>query len=842
MGLAYFLAQSERKSIEDGLQNTTRALAAAVDRELLDSVHTLEAIAASPVFDDVRIKEAYAFAQSVRSTHPGWHNILLHDPDRQGLFSLARPFGFPLRIIAEDQSFAQVLRTKRPAFRNFRDAPVSGPSSGIRAPVIRNGEIKYVLTVVFDENLLEEILKAQRLPSSWLGTILDQDKVILARTHDAEQLIGEPASPLLQQISAQPGEGWLKGATRQGISAYAVYSRSPVTGWSVAITVPTNILDWPLQRSFLVIAGLGALSISLAVSLAIFVSGGIARFVQFITRSTRALGEDGRIEVPSESSVLEAQRITQALQDAALLLHKRAVERDDVERELRASEAHFHGLANAVPVMMWEADTTKAWIYFNEPWLNFTGRTLAQESGIGWTEGVHPEDFERCLKIYTEAFDRRERFKMEYRLRRADGIYRWLGGGGAPLFGPDGAFRGYVGGCVDISERKQAEEDLRRLSSELERRVEERTGQLQEEIQSRKAAQENLGRQAELLDLTHDAIFVRDFTSGRIVFWNRGASDLYGWSNEEALGKISNKLLETKFPVSLQDIEAAIETYGWWDGELIQTAKDGKQLAVESRWSLRRDINGNPGDILELNYDVTAKKETERKLRENERLATLGTTAAVFAHEISNPLNGISASLQLLNSQIRHRGDLDLKLKSLIEHATDEINRLVSLLRDFRSFARPQKFNLEPTDLVKVVDDIVTLETPLYESIGIQVKRLFPEELRTVMADPEKIKQAILNVAKNAVEAMPSGGVLTFRAYESERRVVLEISDTGVGIPEGTGVFQLFRTTKPQGSGLGLPVTGQIISGHSGTIGYVSEIGKGTTFKIGLPPGTCNPD
>jgi PAS domain S-box-containing protein len=807
----------------------------AVDRELLDCVHTIEAFAASPLFDDGRIKEAYDFAQRVRSSQRGWQNILLHDLSRQGLFSLVRPFGYPLRIIDQDQSFGQAVRTQKPAFRNYRDAPVSGPSSGIRVPVVRNGEVKYVLTVVFDEDLLQTILKAQRLPSSWVGTVLDHDKIILARTHNPEQLVGRPASALLQQIPTQPGEGWLKGPNREGISAYAVYNRSPATGWSVAITVPANVLDWPLQRSLVVIAGLGIMSVALAVSLAIFVSGGIARFTQFVTNSTRTLGEGGNIEVSDESSVLEAQRITQAIKDAAVLLHKRSVERDDVERELRASEAHFHGLANAVPVMIWEADTTKACIYFNEPWLNFTGRTLAQESG--WAEGVHPEDFERYIKTYTEAFDRRESFKVEYRLRGADGVYRWLGARSAPLFGPDGAFRGYVGGCIDISERKQAEEELRSLSAELERRVEERTQQLQEEIQTRKNVQENLRRQADLLELTHDAIFVRDFATGRIVFWNRGARNLYGWSKEEALGKISNELLETKFPVSLQDIEATIESHGWWDGALIHTAKDGTQFAVESRWSLRRDDNGNPADILELNYDVTAKQDTERKLRESERLATLGTTAAVFAHEISNPLNGISASLQLLNSLVRERGDLDVKLKSLIEHATDEINRLVSLLRDFRSFARPQKFNLEPTDLMKVIDEIVTLENPLYESVGIRVNRHFPEKLPPVMADREKIKQAIFNVAKNAVEAMPSGGVLTFRGYESDRTVVLEIGDTGTGIPDGTGVFQLFRTTKPQGSGLGLPITAQIISGHSGSIDYVSDVGKGTTFKIALPPG-----
>src|SRR5215475_8085564 len=104
-----------------------------------------------------------------------------------------------------------------------------------------------------------------------------------------------------------------------------------------------------------------------------------------------------------------------------------------------------------------------------------------------------------------------------------------------------------------------------------------------------------------------------------------------------------------------------------------------------------------------------------------------------------------------------------------------------------------------------------------------------------MMLDQEKIKQAILSICQNAVEAMPSGGVLALRGYESEGRIFLEIGDTGAGVAEGLEVFEPFRTTKPRRSGLGLPIVGQIISGHNGTIDYVSNPGKGTTFKIGLP-------
>jgi signal transduction histidine kinase len=179
----------------------------------------------------------------------------------------------------------------------------------------------------------------------------------------------------------------------------------------------------------------------------------------------------------------------------------------------------------------------------------------------------------------------------------------------------------------------------------------------------------------------------------------------------------------------------------------------------------------------------------------------------------------------------------DPELRSLVGSATEEIKRLGSLLQDFRSFVRPQEYDLEPTDLRSIVDAAITDEKLLYDSAGIQVMLDFPDSLLPVMIDQEKLKQAVLGICKNAVDAMPSGGVLTFRGYQSEGRIFLEIGDTGAGIPNGLEIFEPFSTTKPRSSGLGLPMVSQIISAHNGTIDYVSAVGKGTTFKIGLPAG-----
>jgi len=231
------------------------------------------------------------------------------------------------------------------------------------------------------------------------------------------------------------------------------------------------------------------------------------------------------------------------------------------------------------------------------------------------------------------------------------------------------------------------------------------------------------------------------------------------------------------------------------------------------------------------------KKDAEKRPQDTKTPSTLRPTATLFAHEVANSLNGIFACLQLLDMKAQDQGRGDPELKSLVGSATDEIKRLGALLKGFRSFAQPQSYDFEPTDLRKLINEVIAEDKLLYDSAGIRLKFEFPDNLLSITLDREKIKHAILSICKNAVEAMPSGGVLTFRGYESDGRMFLEISDTGAGIPQGLEVFEPFRTTKPLSSGLGLPIVNQIISAHSGTIDYVSDLGKGTTFKIALPAG-----
>jgi PAS domain S-box-containing protein len=168
----------------------------------------------------------------------------------------------------------------------------------------------------------------------------------------------------------------------------------------------------------------------------------------------RTTGRRGRFEARYRP-LREGQEIVGALGIVCDVTAER-----DAEDHMRETEARFRHMADAAPVLLWMADADGLCTFFNETWLRFTGRTLDQEWGVGWAEGVHFEDFQRCMDTYLEAFNQRRVFEMEYRLRRADGEMRWVLDRGVPRYRPDGTFAGYIGSCADITAHRSAEAEL----------------------------------------------------------------------------------------------------------------------------------------------------------------------------------------------------------------------------------------------------------------------------------------------------------------------------------------------------------------------------------------------
>jgi len=175
----------------------------------------------------------------------------------------------------------------------------------------------------------------------------------------------------------------------------------------------------------------------------------------FETKHRRKDGSIYDVEISTNGAIFAGQKLI-------FCVCRDITERKEAEAELRESQHLFSTVTNTSPALVWMSGTDKLCYWFNEPWLTFTGRTMDEEMGNGWTDGVHPDDLAGCLKIYVQAFDSRQQFSMEYRLRRHDGEYRWIIDKGTPRFDATGDFMGYIGSCLDITERKKAEEALRK--------------------------------------------------------------------------------------------------------------------------------------------------------------------------------------------------------------------------------------------------------------------------------------------------------------------------------------------------------------------------------------------
>ncbi len=206
-----------------------------------------------------------------------------------------------------------------------------------------------------------------------------------------------------------------------------------------------------------------------------------------------------------------------------------------------------------------------------------------------------------------------------------------------------------------------------------------------------------------------------------------------------------------------------------------------------------------------------------------------------LAHELSNPLNGMRLSVEAIERSLVGNPRAMDEIGDLLVILSKEIKRLIGLLKALRWSGVPVDVDLRPTFLAAEISELLGLQSAYYEQRGIRINRHVPLDLPCIMADRDKLRQVLLNLSKNAIEAMPNGGTLTLRGYASEQWLCLDIADTGEGIPEAMPVFEPAITNKPQSRGLGLAIVREIVKQHRGTVSYTSRLGKGTTFHLKFP-------
>jgi signal transduction histidine kinase/putative methionine-R-sulfoxide reductase with GAF domain len=229
--------------------------------------------------------------------------------------------------------------------------------------------------------------------------------------------------------------------------------------------------------------------------------------------------------------------------------------------------------------------------------------------------------------------------------------------------------------------------------------------------------------------------------------------------------------------------------------------------------------------------------EAQARIIQSEKMAVVGTFASGLAHEVRNPLNSIALQLSILERRVAPLpAGVAAEIRELVGVIREEVKRLDNLVGDFLQFSRSNRVQYRPTALDALVDEVARLLRPEARAYGVSLRRQrIGEAIPDLRVDPEKMKQVVINLVQNAIEAMPEGGVVTVESGLVDGRAVLVVRDSGPGLPEGLDVFQLFVTTKARGTGLGLSIAQQIVLEHGGEIAAVSEPGKGATFTVSLP-------
>jgi len=361
-------------------------------------------------------------------------------------------------------------------------------------------------------------------------------------------------------------------------------------------------------------------------------------------------------------------------------------------------------------------------------------------------------------------------------------------------------------------------------------------------------AMATLREHARLLDLTHDTIFVRDIDDV-IVFWNRAATELYGWTREQAVGRKAADLLQTQFPAPFETVMADVKRDGRWEGELIHTCRDGRKVTVASRWSLRRDDRDRPIAILETNNDITERRQVEdgltrtrNELAHVTRVATMGELTASIAHEVNQPLAAVitngEACLRWLGRTVPDLGQARKSVESMIrsgKRASDVVARL-------RALSRRGVPDHAPVALPEIVNDVALLIGRELRVHHATLSTRAPVDLPAVRGDKVQLQQVVMNLLMNGLQAMDNvtdrPRRLTVEMTEDESgSIVLAVSDSGPGIaPEAQKMlFDAFFTTKPDGMGMGLSICRSIVEAHGGNISASNLDSGGARIAVSLP-------
>ena len=515
----------------------------------------------------------------------------------------------------------------------------------------------------------------------------------------------------------------------------------------------------------------------------------------------------------------------------------------EAEALARRSRDQFRHIANAAPVLIWMSGTEQTGTWFNESWLTFTGRTLEQEMGRGWLEAVHPDDREPLLAVYARQFEKRQPGRVEYRLRRADGQYRWIDEAAAPSFDNDGTFLGYVGSCADITDRRAAEAALRTGSAQVRALLDS----LPQLLWSSRA------------DGYCDYLSPQWLAyTGALAKEHRGD----GWmgaihpEDRDDVRQAWDQAVRGGLPFDSEyRIRRLDGVWRWFSGRASAVREEDGSVR---RWfaaasditeivEARRDLEDRVAErTRELEHSLEERAQAEAALAQAQRLETVGRLTGGVAHDFNNLLTVVIGGLDMI---LKRPADV-ARVTRLAEAAMAAGRRGERLTRQLLAFSRRQELKPEIVDM----DALIAQAEPLVRrAVGqaVDLEVSCDPDLGACRLDSAQFEAALLNLVVNASDAVGEAGRIEIRAYRrllaagevhdapAGDYVAVSVSDSGPGMSDEVmqRAFEPFFTTKDvgKGTGLGLAQVYGFIRQAGGTVTIESPPGHGVTVTLLAP-------
>jgi len=509
------------------------------------------------------------------------------------------------------------------------------------------------------------------------------------------------------------------------------------------------------------------------------------------------------------------------------------------EQARRESEDRFRNLADHAPSMIWTTRADGYCEYLNRPWFDFTGMTREAALGRGWTSAIHPDDAPRVHDAWQEASRTQSAFQVEFRLRRHDGVFRWCVDSASPRFAPDGAFLGYVGSLLDLTERKQAEDQARTSEARLRG----------------------------IFSQTTAGIALSDL-SGRFLEVNARYCQIVGRSAEELKGTRMQDITEPEdLPANRAQFEHLVEHGTPFYVEKRYVRPDGTHVWVSVSVSLVRDAIGRPSSVVAVVLDITERKHMEESQRQlaherevalrSERIArgeaertsrVKDEFLATLSHELRTPLSAILGWAEIARRRAGDPAQVARGLEVIERNARAQTQIIEDLLEMSSIISGKVRLEVHRVDLPGIVRAAIETARPAAEAKNIKlVCAISSLTGACVRGDGNRLQQVLWNLLSNAVKFTPRGGRIEVTVGRAGASMEVAVRDDGEGITADflPYVFDRFRqadastTRRHGGLGLGLSIVKQLVELHGGTVRVASEgPGRGTTFVVALPLST----